>query len=309
MKKQSMVSVIGSYAVGMTISSPHFPVGGETVMGKNFSMLHGGKGSNQAVVCSRMGANVLYGTCIGQDSFGDMCVELDKQEKIDARYVRRSVTGLSTGVGLVIVNSDGENEIVIDFGANNEFSPVDVEAMLPDIENTGILLMQLEMSIETTVYAAKRCAEKGIKFVLNPAPYQALPSELLKHCEYLTPNQTEARQILGLSSSDTTPDEEIAKRLHALGVKNVVMTLGGEGAMIVNDHMVKHVPGIVVEAVDTTGAGDTFTGALCVALAQGKDIVSAVCMANVAAGLACTAFGVIESIPQLSRVEAYMKAL
>ena len=183
MNNKPTVAVIGSYAVGMTISAPHFPVAGETVMGSNFSVLHGGKGSNQAVVAARMGAEVVYGTCVGRDSFGDMCLRLEKEEGVDARFVRRSDKGVSTGVGLVIVNAEGENEIVIDCGANNECSPADVDAMMPDIRKAGLLLMQLEMDIQTTLYAAKRCREQGVRFVLNPAPYQKLPAELFACCD------------------------------------------------------------------------------------------------------------------------------
>lgn len=303
MNKNPSISVIGSYAVGMTISTPRFPVAGETVMGRHFSCMHGGKGSNQAVVAARMGANVIFGTCLGNDNFAKMCLDLHNQEKINAEFVRCSREGLATGVGLVIVNEDGENEIVIDFGANNEFSSRDVDLMMPEVEKTGLLLMQLEMNLKTTLYAAQQCHKKGIQFVLNPAPYQKLPEELLSLCDIITPNQTEARQLLGLPSDSPLPDEEIARSLHKLGVKTVIMTLGEDGAMIVSNDLDCKIPGIKVNAQDTTGAGDTFTGALCCALAEGKSMVEAVSFANVAAGLAVTKYGVIDSIPYRHEVD------
>lgn len=297
------IAVIGSYAVGMTIAGDHFPIPGETVPGHDFVMCHGGKGSNQAVAAARMGAQVVYGTCIGNDSFGDGAMKLFEEEGMDATAVRRSEKGLSTGVGLVLVNREGENEIVIDFAANKEFSPADVDRMLPVLKDCELLLMQLESSMETVEYAAEKCKEIGLPFVLNPAPYAPLSDALLANCTYITPNQTEARLILGLASDDPTEDAEIARKLADKGVKNVVMTLGGDGCYIKTADLDRQVPGFSVQVVDTTGAGDTFTGAFCVAIAEGKDIMEAVQLGNAAAGLAVTKYGVIESIPYREEAE------
>lgn len=296
------IAVIGSYAVGMTISGDHFPVPGETVPGHDFVMCHGGKGSNQAVAAARMGADVVYGTCVGKDSFGDWALKLYEEEGVNARAVRRSACGLSTGVGLIYVNKEGENEIVIDFAANREFSPEDLDGMDSELEECKLLLTQLEGSMETVEYAAEKCRKMGLPFALNPAPFSPLSEGLLQKCTYMTPNQTEARLILGLESDDARPDAEVARMLYEKGVKNVIMTLGQDGCYIKNDEMDMQVPGISVEAVDTTGAGDTFTGAFCVAIAEGKSIPEAVRLGNAAAGLAVTKFGVVESIP--SREEA-----
>jgi ribokinase len=300
---QPSITVIGSYAVGMTIGTPHFPTAGETVMGYRFHMLHGGKGSNQAVVCSRMGAKVLFGACVGDDKFGEMCMSLHAQENVDARYIKKSDRGTATGTGIVLVNDQGENEIVIDFGANLEFSPADVDAMLPDIKKTKLVMMQLEMNMDTVLHVARRCREMSLPFILNPAPYQPLPQELLPLCTYLTPNQTEARQILGLSSTDTTPEDVLASRLLDLGAQNVAMTLGKRGALLANDGGIRHFASIPVEAVDTTGAGDSFNGMLGTALAEGKTCETAIQYAVIAAGLAVTKFGVIESIAYRDEVE------
>ena len=309
MSSTPRIAVIGSYAVGMTMMCEAFPIGGETVPGHDFVAVHGGKGSNQAVAARRAGAEVLYGGCVGNDSFGDGAVKLHQDEGIDARFLLRSRKGMSTGVGFVIVNAQGENEIVIDFAASNEFSPRDVDDILPELKNCALLLMQLESDMDTVLYAAKKCGENGIPFVLNPAPFRPLPEGLLGLCTYLTPNQTEARQLLGLSPDDPTDDEEIARRIHALGVKNVVMTLGSDGAMIVNDSICKRIPGIRVDAVDTTGAGDTFSAAFCVALGEGKAPEEAIRFANVAAGLAVTKYGVVESIPTREEIDAYISKL
>lgn len=297
------IAVIGSYAVGMTIVGAHFPKPGQTVPGHNFQLTHGGKGSNQAVAAARMGGDVYYGTCIGKDDFGEKAMKLYKEEKIHVEDVRESTNGTSTGVGLIFVNEAGENEIIIDFAANNEFSKEDVDQMMPKIRESRLLLMQLEGSMETVEYAAEKCAEEGIPFVLNPAPYAPLSDELLSRCSYLIPNETEARQILGLSPDAPQPDEQIAEMLYEKGVKNVIMTLGSNGVCIRNKEMQKVVKGLKVQAVDSTGAGDTFTGAFCVSIAEGKNLVDAVKFGNAAAGISVTKYGVIESIPMRSEIE------
>lgn len=300
------VGVIGSYAVGMTITTDKFPVGGETVRGSGFKAMHGGKGSNQAIAAARMGAEVIYGCCVGNDSFGDAVFDLYKKENIHSGFVKRSRKGQSTGVGLIYVNKEGENEIVIDLAANFEFSKAHVEEMLPSLKECELLLMQLEIEYDTVLYAAKKCKEIGLTFVLNPAPYQKLTQELLECCDYFTPNQTEARLLLGLEADDPISDEEVAKRIHKMGVKNVIVTLGSGGALYVSESICKKIPGIRVEPVDTTGAGDTFSASFCVALAEGKDVEEAIKIANVAAGLAVTKYGVTESIPFREEVEKYL---
>ena len=307
--KKEKIAVVGSYAVGMTIFGDHFPIAGETVPGHGFFACHGGKGSNQAVAAARMGAKVVYGTCIGNDTFGDDAMKLFDEEDMDASNVTRSKEGQSTGVGIVIVNKDGENEIVIDFGANKEFSPADIDRMVPALKECSLLLMQLECSMETVEYAAAKCKEIGVPFVLNPAPFSPLKDELLKNCTYITPNQTEARLILGLPTDDPTPDKEIARMLYEKGISNVIVTLGSEGCYIKNENLDMQVPGIKVDAVDTTGAGDTFTGAFCVALAEGKSIPDACRFGNVAAGIAVTVPGVVESIPTRETVDKRMEEL
>lgn len=303
MSVREKVAVIGSYAVGMTMSTERFPTEGETVLGSNFQMHYGGKGSNQAVAAARMGADVLYGGCLGKDSFGDMALELYDKEDMNVTYVRRSTTGASTGVGLVIVNAHGENEIVIDFAANNEVGPEDIDNMMPDIKKCRYLLMQLEINIDTVIYAAKRCKEENVRFILNPAPYHDLPKEIYSYCDYLTPNETEAKSILGLKKEEPVSQMEVAKRIYALGVKNVIITLGGKGALIYNNEIQEVIEGIKVLAVDTTGAGDTFNGALMVGLAEGKTIQEAVRFGNAAAALSVTVEGVVPSIPYRNQVE------
>ena len=205
-------------------------------------------------------------------------------------------------MGLIYVNESGENEIIIDFAANKEYSRENIDAMMPAIRQCRLVLMQLECSMDIVEYTAECCKKEGIPFVLNPAPYSPLKDELLANCTFLTPNESEARQILGLAPDDPIADEEVAERLYAKGVRNVVMTLGSKGAYIRNENLKEKISGEKVEAVDTTGAGDTFTGAFCVALAEGKTIPEAVRFGNAAAGISVTKYGVVESIPTREEV-------
>lgn len=307
MNEKTKIAVIGSYAVGATIRCKRFPTAGQTVPGYGFEMMHGGKGSNQAVAAHRMGADVLYATCIGDDSFGQMCLDLYHKEGIKTDFIRKSTKGTATGAGLIYVNEDGENEIVIGLGANNEFTPEDIDRIFPEIEQCKVLLMQLEMPVETVLHAAKRCKKAGISFVLNPAPFRELPEEIFQYCDYITPNQTEARQMLGISLSENISDEEVGQRLRKRGIRNVVMTLGERGTLLVTENGTTVVPGLSVSAVDTTGAGDTFSGAFCVALAEGKRLEEAAKFGNVAAGLAVTRYGVVDSIPYRVEVDNFRK--
>lgn len=276
MSNREKVAVIGSYAVGLTMTTDRFPTDGETVLGRSFQEHYGGKGSNQAIAAARLGGDVIFGSCVGNDNYGDKAIELYKKEQLDYRYVRRSTHGTSTGVGLVAVNKDGENQIVIDFAASNEVDRDDVDKMFQEIKDCKYLLMQLEISCDTVVYAAEKCKEENVQFILNPAPYQELPKEIYANCDYLTPNETEARSILGLDSDEYISDMDLAKGIYDLGVKNVIITLGSKGALIYNDEIQKNIGGIKVSAVDSTGAGDTFNGALMVALSEGKDIIKRV---------------------------------
>ena len=302
-----MITVIGSYAIGVTIKTERFPVAGETVFGHSFALLHGGKGSNQAVGCARMGAKVFFYTCLGKDTFGENAIKLYEQEGIDVSGTKYS-DSKATAAGLVTVNGEGENQIVMDYGACNDIGLEDIDNLLPQIRESSLVVMQLELGIEAVAYAAELCKREGVKVLLNPAPFKEMPEGMLLNCcEYLTPNETEARLLLGLAPDDATSNGDIAKMLLALGVRNVVMTMGGDGAMIANAGGCVHIKGSNVDAVDTTGAGDTFTAALAVALSEGVTLQEAVRFANAAGALSVTKYGVVEALPYRKDVDAFLK--
>ena len=300
----NQISVIGSYAVGMTMKTERFPVAGETVPGHSFALLHGGKGSNQAIACARLGGNVFYYTCLGRDSFGEEAIKLYAEEGVDASQMKFS-DSMSTGVGLVTVNKDGENQITIDIGANNDVHEKDIDGIAEIIKKSSLVLMQLELNMDAILHTARLCKKSGIPLLLNPAPFRPMPEEILACCAYFTPNETEARQLLGLAPNDHTANEEIAQRLLARGVKNVVMTLGSQGAMLANADGCTCVAGNKVDVVDSTGAGDTFSAALAVALSEGASLTDAVRFANAAGALSVTKYGVIPSLPYRKDVDTF----
>ena len=306
MKKLPNITVIGSYAVGMTMTTERLPLAGETALGHDFTVLHGGKGSNQAIAAARLGSNVRFVSCVGQDTFGDSALELFKQEGIDGTGVKRSQT-LPTAVGIVIVYESGENSIVIDFGACNDIESADIDLLEPMIKQSDMVVLQLEICLEAVLYAAQRCHTLGVPILLNPAPFQKIPEDLLPLCDYITPNETEARLLCGMKPDDPLADEEVAKMLLDKGPQNVIMTLGAKGALTLNREQSARVSGVHVDVKDTTGAGDTFSGALATALSSGENLENAVRFANFAAGLSVTRYGVVPSIPYLRDVEEFMK--
>lgn len=291
------IMVFGSYAVGMTMGCKAFPAAGQTVMGGEFQQFHGGKGSNQAIAAARMGGDVCYVSCVGNDNLGDAAMAMFEKEGLNIRVGRSDKT--ATGVGFVMVDASGENRIIINFGATMDVGRAEIDAVAQELEESEILLMQLEADIDTITYAAQCAKEKGVRVVLNPAPYRDMPKELLANVDVITPNETEAKQILGLSPKADVSAEELGRKLIEMtGIEHVIITLGSQGALLCDAQGIQKVPVLrAVTAVDTTGAGDTFAGALTVALAEGMSYEAAIAMANEAASMSVTRHGVIEGIP------------
>jgi len=290
------IVVVGSCNTDMVVKSDRLPVPGETVLGGAFMMNPGGKGANQAVAIARMGGNVTFISKTGNDLFGRQSVEMYGDENIVTDYIF-SDQHLPSGVALIMVDRNGENCIVVASGANGSLSPKDIEKARNVIENADILLMQLEVPMDTVEYAAKLAHEKGIKVVLNPAPAAFLSNELLKCLYAVIPNKTEAEMLSGIKVSDLETAKQAADIIAAKGVDKVVITLGSKGALIKDGDVYSFIPADKVEAVDTTAAGDTFCGAFCVGISEGLSIEDAVKMATKAAGITVTRAGAQASIP------------
>lgn len=299
------VTIVGSFNMDLSVRTPRMPVPGETLLGGPFTTGPGGKGANQAVAAARLGADVSMLVKLGQDVFGNQAAENLIREGINPETILRT-DQTHTGVAFIIVDNTGENLIVVAGGANNQITPEDVERARTTLTSADILLTQLEIPMETVAYAVKIAHDAGVKVVLNPAPGQPLSPDLLQRIDILTPNETEAQTITGLPVTNVAEAEEAGRHLLRSGVKAAVITLGSKGSLVVTPDGSTLVPGRSVKVVDTTGAGDAFSGALVVALGEGKGLVEAAAFANAAAALQVTKPGTAPAMPYRDEVLAFM---
>lgn len=297
------IVVIGSCNTDMVINAEHLPRPGETIIGGNFFMNAGGKGANQAVAAARLGGKVSFLAKVGNDHFGSSSIEQYKAEGIDVEHI--TVDGeLPSGVALIMVDGNGENCIAVASGANAALSPGDVDKAEEVIEQGDIVLMQLETPIDTVTYAAHMAHAKGKKVILNPAPALPLPESLFEHLYMIIANETEAEFISGVKITDMESVCRAADIIGEKGVGNVVVTLGSKGVFVKENGAYHKVPAHRVKAVDATAAGDTFCGAMCVALAEKKSILQAVEFANKCAAVTVTRMGAQSSLPRRSEIDS-----
>jgi ribokinase len=295
------IVVIGSCNTDMVISAERLPKPGETVLGGNFKMFSGGKGANQAVAAARLGGNVTFITKTGNDLFGKQNIKQYETDCIDIRYISSDLN-LPTGVALITVDRKGENCIVVASGANAALSPEDINRAREVIEKSDILLLQLEIPMETVEYAAALAHKKGVKVILNPAPAASLSDKLLKYLYAIIPNKNEAEKISGIPISDTSSAKRSADVIAGKGVDKVIITLGEKGAFIRDGPDYYEIPAEKVKAVDTTAAGDAFCGALCVGLSEGLTIEKAAKIANKASAITVSRAGAQNSLPYKNEI-------
>ena len=307
--KTPRITVVGSFAVGMTMRAPRLPIFGETMLGTDFDMGPGGKGSNQAVATTRLGARSSLLAMVGADKLASIGTDLYVAEGVDASLVTTRPER-ATGVGLIILNARGENFILLDMGANELLDAEAVDAGEAQIAASDVVMTVLEVPTSAAQRAMELGRKHGATTILNPAPARALPTSIFELVDYLTPNESELRILLDLSADDPRSSQELAEELRRRGVRNVITTLGRDGAMILTDTLNVRVPAIEVEVTDSTGAGDAFNSGFAVALAEGRDLVEAVRFGVACGGIACTRLGVIPSLPHRARADAaYEQAL
>jgi len=306
--KKSKIVIVGSYNTDLMSKTPWLPKQGETVLGGPFKLGPGGKGSNQAVAASRLGAEVHFIGCVGEDYFGEIARNNFIKEKINIDYLKISRTN-HTGMALILVDDKtAENMIVVAPGANMEINILLVENARDIIVSADVVLLQLEISVEIVEYVVKMVYEsnKAIS-ILNPAPGKKLERKVWEKVSLITPNRSELELITNRSIVTVEEAEKAAQEVISVGVKNVIVTLGGEGALVVNTDKTTYVPSYQVDIVDTTGAGDAFNGGLAIALSEGKDLVEATKFANAAAALKVTKIGTAPAMPYREEVERFLK--
>lgn len=295
------VLVIGSSNTDMVVKTKRFPQPGETILGGDFFMFPGGKGANQAVAAARLGGDVTFVYKTGNDSFGKQAAENFRKEKIDTTFAC-SDESASSGIAVITVNEEGENEIIVASGANNLLSETDIENANDAFHQTGIVLLQLEIPLATVKNAIKKTIALNKKVILNPAPAQSLPDDILNKLFLITPNETETEILTGIKITDEQTTALAADKLLEKGVKNVIITRGSRGAFYKNKNESFSVNAPVVKVIDTTAAGDVFNGAIAVALADGKDWKEAIEFSCKAASISVTRMGAQSSSPFLNEL-------
>lgn len=300
------ILVAGSSNIDMTAYVKTLPRPGETIGDGRFLQANGGKGANQAVSAARLGGDVQFLTCVGDDMQGRMLREVFASDGIHTELMKFSPSS-PTGTALIFVADDGENCIAVAPGANWELLPADIDAAESALARASWLLMQLEVPLQTVYHAVDVAFEKGVKVILNPAPIsEAIPAQVLGKLWLITPNETEAEKLTGVKIDSAEDAFRAADILLSQGVQNVIVTLGSAGSVICNATFREFVPARKVVAVDTVGAGDVYNGALVAALAEGKSLIDAARFATVASSIAVTRPGAQSGVPHRPEVDAIL---
>ena len=301
------LTVMGSFVADLAFRTPQLPNWGQTIMGSEFRLGPGGKGSNQAVAAARLGAQVSFISKLGRDAFGDLARDTYKKEGIDTRFLFD--TGYATGAATIIVHETrGENAIVVVPGACFQMTTPDVDRTKPLIEQSSIFMTQLELPLPVVEHGLELAHRAGVPTILNPAPAFDLPPSVYPLCDYLTPNESEAASLAGLPVVDVKSAGRAADELLRRGVRNVVITLGAEGALVRTGDIAQHVPAFDAgPVVETTGAGDAFSGGFAVALSEGRSVVEAARFGCAVAGISVTRHGTAPSMPTRAEVDSLLR--
>jgi len=307
------ILVIGSLNADLVVRAPHFPQPGETISGDDLHIIPGGKGANQAVAAAKQGASVAMLGRVGNDSFGPFLLDSLKSNSVDITHVHADDS--ATGTAIIVVDANGQNSIVLSAGANGKVSPADVDNVTS--LRPSLILLQLEIPIPTVLHAAQYARKNNIRVILNPAPAKPLPDELISLIDFIIPNETELSLLTGIEVKDIPSAEKAAKVLLDRGAKNVIVTLGEKGALLVSGNQTTQVNAYKVNVVDTTAAGDAFIGGFASNLLESDDmrqqasslqIIEAVKYANACGALAATKFGAQPSLPTKEETENFISS-
>ncbi|HEX2963735.1 MAG TPA: ribokinase [Ignavibacteriales bacterium] len=297
------VLVVGSANMDMVVVCEDFPKPGETILGRQFGMFAGGKGANQAVCSAKLGGKTFFVGKMGNDMFRDKLSQNMQTDGVRLEYLLIDKTE-PTGIALITVNGYGQNEIVVVSGSNMKLSPEDIKQNEEAFSQSGVVITQLEIPLETVVETARIAKKHGSMFILNPAPARRLPDELLKMVDYITPNEIELGMLSGIPVIDSDSAALASRRLIDMGVKNVIVTLGSKGALLVNSQKSELFSAREVDVVDSTAAGDAFNGALAFALSEGRTVDKAIQFANIVASYSVTKLGAQTSMPTMDEIKA-----
>ncbi len=308
MADRNRITVLGSFVADLAFRTRKAPAWGETILGSDFRLGPGGKGSNQAVAAARLGGKVSFISKLGRDPFGDLARRTFHEEGIDARFVFET-TDHPTGAATILVDeATGENAIVVVPGACYQVTPEEIDQARDLLAESAIFLSQLEVRIPSVEHGLRLARDLGVQTLLNPAPGMELPASIFPLCDYLTPNETEAAALTGMPVTNAAEAERAAGMLLGRGARNVVVTLGAQGALVKNTRLSKLVPAVNAgPVVETTGAGDAFNGGFAIALAEGRDLIAAAQFGCAVAGISVTRPGTAPSMPTRAEVNALLR--
>ena len=300
MKKQGVL-VVGSSNLDLVVTAQRFPKPGETIFGKKFDMFPGGKGANQAVCTARLGCKTTFIGKMGNDEFGGKLLKVLLSDGIDIKNIFIDENE-HTGTALITVDSNGQNQIIVISGSNMKLTPNELKLKAHLFSEAAVVLTQLEIPLETVFKAAELAKENNAIFILNPAPVTKLPESLFPSVDYLIPNENELELISGLKITDETSIRKACENLLNKGIKNIIVTLGSKGALLLNRNVNKIFPTKKVKVVDTTAAGDAFNGAFAYRISEGDSLDDAIEFANNVASLVVTRMGAQSSMPYLNEI-------
>jgi len=304
MSDQPRIIVVGSANMDLVVKAQRAPRRGETLSGGEFGMVPGGKGANQAVACARLGAETHFVGRIGAGAFGETLRQGYEREGLRIEHLTTDPDA-PTGIAMIIVDADGDNSIVVAPGANQHCVPADLEALEPLLADAAALVLQLEIPLETVRAALEMGRAHGVTTILDAGPAKRLPTEVFELVDVISPNETEAEALLGADISDVESATAGARRFLQMGARAAVLKLGAWGAVVATPDDVSRVRAHEVETVDTTAAGDAFTAAMAVALAEGRSLNEAVEIAVCAGALAVTVFGAQPSLPTREKLAEF----
>lgn len=299
------ISVIGSLNMDIVFQTDRLPLGGETFTGKDFSLIPGGKGANQALAASRAGVETLFFGCVGEDEFANVLLNSLSEAKVEISHIKKAV-GVHSGVASIILEKNGENRIIVIPGANEQVDSVYIDSHWETIKSSSLIILQHEIPISTCYYVIQKAAESSVPVLLNPAPFYPISEDLLNKVEYLVLNETEIQNLTPLKIQSIDDVIKAAKLINCKGVKHVLVTIGSRGAVLVTDNEVIHHPAFSVDVIDTTAAGDTFVGNFASAIIKGYDLRDAILLASAAAALAVTKIGAQSSIPFIEETNQFI---
>jgi ribokinase len=303
------ITIMGIFVADVAFRTPALPAWGQTILGLDFKLGPGGKGSNQTVAAARLGGNVAFIAKTGDDAFGSMAKKMYATEKVDTRFVVTTSEHATGAAAIIVDNASGNNAIIVTPGAANALTTAEIDAARERIRESAVFLTQLELPLPTVQYGLKLARELDVPTILNPAPACALSDSLLRLCNFLTPNESEAEELTGQRIVSIEDAEKAADILLERGVETVILTLGPRGALVKNKYVLQHVPAVDAgPVIDTTGAGDAFNGGFAIALSEGQGIVEAVRFGCAVAGISVTRHGTAPSMPTRVELDALLAA-